>query len=61
MSLKIFRVVDIEAGVNIFKGHSRRKGCGIDKLIIASVNAVSRRLYAVVRLKAQVPRFFAVL
>ena len=31
VSLKIFRVVDIKAGVNIFKGSPRRKLCGIDK------------------------------
>ena len=36
VSLKIFWVVDIEAGINIFKGSFRRKGRGIDKLIAVS-------------------------
>ena len=55
VSLKIFRVVDIETGINIFKGSSRCKGRGIDKLIVCSLYGVSRRLQAVVRLKVQVP------
>ena len=41
MSLKIFWVVDIEAGINIFKGSFRRKGRGIDKLIVRPVNHIS--------------------
>ena len=49
VSLKIFRVVDIETGVNIFKGSTRRKLCGIDKLIVCLINHISRRLQAVVR------------
>ena len=61
VSLKIFRVVDIETGVNIFKGSTRRKLCGIDKLIVCLINHISRRLQAVVRLKAEVPRFVPLL
>ena len=57
VSLKIFGVVDIETGVNIFKGSFRRKGRGIDKLIVRPVNHISRRLQAVVRLKAEIPCF----
>ena len=57
VSLKIFRVVDIKAGVNIFKGSFRRKGRGIDKLIVRPVNHISRRLQAVVWLKAEIPCF----
>ena len=48
VSLKIFGVVDIETGVNIFKGSFRRKGRGIDKLLVRPVNHISRRLQAVV-------------
>ena len=57
VSLKIFGVVDIETGVNIFKGSFRRKGRGIDKLIVRPVNHISRRLQAVVWLKAEIPCF----
>ena len=57
VSLKIFWVVDIEAGINIFKGSFRRKGRGIDKLIVRPVNHISRRLQAVVWLKAEIPCF----
>ena len=55
VSLKIFRVVDIEFFPNAVKGNVCRKGRGIDKLIIRPVYGVSRRLQAVVRLKVQVP------
>ena len=34
VSLKIFGVVDIETGVNIFKGSFRRKGRGIDRILV---------------------------
>ena len=61
VSLKIFGVVDIETGVNIFKGSFRRKGRGIDKLIVCLINHIPRRLQAVVRLKAEVPRFVPLL
>ena len=61
VSLKVFWVVDIETGINIFKGSPRRKLCGIDKLIVRLINHISRRLQAVVWLKAQVPRFVAML
>ena len=61
VSLKVFGVVDIETGINIFKGSPRRKLCGIDKLIIRLINHISRHLQAVVWLKAQVPRFVAML
>ena len=57
VSLKVFGVVDIETGINIFKGSPRRKGRGIDKLIVRFINHISRRLQAVVRLKAEVPCF----
>ena len=57
MSLKIFRVVDIKAGVNIFKGSPRRKLCGIDKRIVFRVYPVSCGSQTVVRFKAQVPCF----
>ena len=55
VSLKIFGVVDIETGVNIFKGSFRRKGRGTDKLIVCSLYGMSRRLKAVLRLKVHVP------
>ena len=35
--------------------------CGIDKLIVCLINHISRRLQAVVRLKAEVPRFVPLL
>ena len=57
VSLKIFRVVDIKAGVNIFKGSPRRKRCGIDKGIVFRVYPVSGGNQTVVRLKTQVPCF----
>ena len=57
VSLKIFRVVDIKAGVNIFKGSPRRKLCGIDKCIVFRVYPVSCGSQTVVRFKAQVPCF----
>ena len=57
MSLEVGGVVYIKACVNIFKGNVRRKGRGIDQLIICPVYCVSRRLQTVVRLKAQVPCF----
>ncbi len=44
VSLKIFGVVDIEAGINIFKGSSRRKLCGIDQIIIRRFHGKPRRL-----------------
>ena len=57
MSLEVGGVVDIKACVNIFKGSVRRKGRGIDQLIICPVYGLSRRLQTVIRLKAQVPCF----
>ena len=57
VSLKIFRVVDIEAGVNIFKGSPRRKLCGIDKGIVFWVYPVSCGSQTVIRFKAQIPCF----
>ena len=56
VSFKIFRVVDIKPGKNIVKGRSRRKGRGIDKLIVRPVNGKPRRLQAVVWLKADKER-----
>ena len=61
VSFEIFRVVDIEPGKNVVKGRSRRKGRGIDKLIVRPVNGKPRRLQAVVRLKTVVPCFVPVL
>ena len=58
VSLKIFRVVDIKAGVNIFKGSPRRKLCGIDKRIVFRVYPVPCGSQTVVRFKAQIPCFF---
>ena len=60
VSLKIFRVVDIEFFPNAVKGNVCRKGRGVDKFIIRPVYGVSHRLQAVVRLKAQVPCSVAV-
>lgn len=60
VSLEIFRVVDIEPGKNVVKGRSRRKGRGIDKLIVRPVNGKPRRLQAVVRLKTVIPCFLPV-
>ena len=57
VSLKIFRVVDIKAGINIFKGSPRSKLCGIDKCIVFRVYPVSCGSQTVVRLKTQVPCF----
>ena len=61
VSLKIFGVVDIEAGMNIFKGSPRRKLCGIDQIIIRRFHGKPRRLQAVVRLKMVVPHTVPVL
>ena len=44
MSLEVGGVVEIEPGVNIFKGSVRRKGRGVDQLIIRPVYGVSRCL-----------------
>ena len=51
VSLKIFGAVDVEAGINIFKGSTRRKLCGIDKVIVRCFHGKPRRLQAVIRLK----------
>ena len=61
MSLEVGGVVDIKAGVNIFKGSVRRKGRGIDQILLCPVYSVSRCLQTVVRLKAQVPCFVSAL
>ena len=61
VSLEVCGVVDIETLVNLFKGHIRRKGRGIDKVIVSRVNGKPRRGQAVVRLKAEIPRFVAAL
>ena len=57
VSLEVCGVVDVEAGENIVQRHIRRKGRGIDQVIIRRVNGKPRRLQAVVRLKTEVPRF----
>ena len=56
VSLEVGGPVDVETGKNIFQRCTRRKGGGIDQVIICRVNGKARRLQAVVRLKAQVPR-----
>ena len=61
VSLKIFGVVDIEAGINIFKGSPRRKLGGVDQIIICRFHGKPNRLQAVVRLKMIVPHTVPVL
>ena len=59
MSRKVCRALDVKAAVYIFQRIKGRKGRGIDKLVICPVYGKPRRLQAVKRLKAVVPRFLA--
>ena len=61
VSLKVFRVVDIEPGINIFKGSPRRKLGGVDKVIICPVCGTSSCSQTVIRFKAEIPRFITTL